>query len=232
VEELIDMENALAAQRQVCGGSGFLSPFRAVFTDKKMLWRLFLTSSLFAFQNGTGINAINYYSPTVFKSLGIVGSNTGLLTTGIFGIIKTLGALFWIFFLIDRLGRRKIFMFGAAGGSIAMLAIAIYVAVDKPAVRAAAGDTSLDSPGRFAIACFYIWTIFYGTTWNGTPWVIASEIFPLHARAIGQTCGASSNWLYNFAIARSTPVAFANIGYGFYLIFSMLMLISIPYVYL
>lgn len=50
-------------------------------------------------------------------------------------------------------------MIGAAGGSIAMLAIAIYVAVDKPAARAAAGHVGLDSPGRFAIAMFYIWTM-------------------------------------------------------------------------
>ena len=37
----------------------------------------------------TGINAINYYSPTIFKSIGITGLNTGLLTTGVFGVIKT-----------------------------------------------------------------------------------------------------------------------------------------------
>lgn len=159
VEEFGEMENALAQHREVCGGSGFWAPFKSVAQNKGMLWRLCITSIMFAFQNGTGINAINYYSPTVFKSLGIVGSNTGLLTTGIFGVIKTLGALVWIFFLIDRLGRRKILMIGASGGAAAMLAIAIYIAVDKPT---GAAGTQLDSAGRFSIACFYIWTIFYG----------------------------------------------------------------------
>lgn len=32
---------------------------------------------------------LNYYSPTVFKSIGATGTNTSLLTIGIFGIIKT-----------------------------------------------------------------------------------------------------------------------------------------------
>lgn len=59
VEELADMDAAVVAQRQANGGDGFWAPFHAVFTDKKMLWRLFLTSSLFAFQNGTGINAVS-----------------------------------------------------------------------------------------------------------------------------------------------------------------------------
>jgi len=49
---------------------------------------MLLGTSLFIFQNGTGINAINYYSPTIFKSIGVTGTNTGLFTTGIFGVIK------------------------------------------------------------------------------------------------------------------------------------------------
>lgn len=47
------------------------------------------------------INAINYYSPTIFRSLGITGTSTGLLTTGVFGVIKTVGALVWLWFLVE-----------------------------------------------------------------------------------------------------------------------------------
>jgi Sugar (and other) transporter len=65
---------------------------------------------LFLWQNGSGINAINYYSPTVFKSLGITGTSTGFLTTGIFGVVKTVLTLLWLFVLIDRLGRRRLLM--------------------------------------------------------------------------------------------------------------------------
>lgn len=204
VEEIAEMQAAIRREKELLGGDeSFWAPFRQTFTDRSMLWRLFLGSSLFAFQNGTGINAINYYSPLVFKSLGITGSNTGLLTTGIFGVIKTVGAFAWIFFLIDVAGRRRILMTGSAGGSMAMLAIAIYVAVVKPSARTGP-DVGLDAPGRFAIACFYIWTIFYGATWNGTPWVVGSEIFPQQSRTLGMACMAASNWLYNFAIGKCT----------------------------
>jgi hypothetical protein len=54
---------------------------------------MLLGTSLFMWQNGTGINAINYYSPTIFKSIGITGTNTGLLTTGIFGVLKVTSLL-------------------------------------------------------------------------------------------------------------------------------------------
>jgi MFS family permease len=69
-------------------GAGFWKPF-ASLKQPKVLWRFFLGGMLFLWQNGSGINAINYYSPTVFKSLGITGTNTGFLTTGIFGVVKT-----------------------------------------------------------------------------------------------------------------------------------------------
>lgn len=227
VNELREMDEAITRERELLGSDSFWAPFRETFLVKRVLWRLVLGSSLFACQNGTGINAINYYSPTVFASLGIASTNTGLLTTGIFGVIKTVGAIVWILFLIDHVGRRRILMTGAAGGSLCMLAIAVYIAVAKPTQN----PGEMGSAGRFAIACFYIWTAFYGSTWNGTPWVVGSEIFPQQSRTLGMACMAASNWLYNFAISMGTPKAFENIGWGFYLFFSCFMLFSIPYVY-
>ena len=50
-------------------------------------------------QNGSGINAINYYSPTVFSSIGIKGTNNGFLTTGIFGVVKTAITIVWLLWL-------------------------------------------------------------------------------------------------------------------------------------
>lgn len=87
-------------------GNGFWAPFRQVFGQWHLFKRLLIVTTLFLWQNGTGINSINYYSPTIFKSIGVVGLSTSLLTTGVFGVIKTLGALVWCFFIIDRYGRR------------------------------------------------------------------------------------------------------------------------------
>lgn len=119
VEEVAFLDAALEEQQSVIG-SGFWKPFKAVGSSRKVQWRFFLGGMLFLWQNGSGINAINYYSPTVFASIGITGTNTSFLTTGIFGIVKTSLTLVWLFFLIDRLGRRNLLMIGAAGGSICM----------------------------------------------------------------------------------------------------------------
>ena len=119
VEEVAFLDAALEEQAGALG-SGFWSPFKAVAKDRKTQYRFFLGGMLFLWQNGSGINAINYYSPTVFASIGITGTNTAFLTTGLFGVVKTCLTLVWLFFLIDRLGRRNLLMFGAAGGSVCM----------------------------------------------------------------------------------------------------------------
>ena len=48
-------------------GFGFWKPFKAIGQRPNLMWRLFLGCMLFFWQNGSGINAINYYSPTIFK---------------------------------------------------------------------------------------------------------------------------------------------------------------------
>jgi MFS family permease len=119
VEEVAFLDAALEEQAGEIG-SGFWKPFKAVGQNRKIQWRFFLGGMLFLWQNGSGINAINYYSPTVFASIGITGTNTSFLTTGLFGVVKTCVTLVWLFFLIDRLGRRNLLMIGSLGGSVCM----------------------------------------------------------------------------------------------------------------
>lgn len=162
-------------------GTGFWKPFLSL-KDKKVLWRFFLGGMLFLWQNGSGINAINYYSPTVFRSLGITGTNTGFLTTGLFGVVKTVLTFVWLLYLIDHLGRRNLLMIGATGGSLCMWFIGAYVKVSNVSGAASSGNGSLSSGGIAAIFFFYLWTAFYTPSWNGTPWVINSEMFDQHTR--------------------------------------------------
>ncbi|RMZ84103.1 hypothetical protein DV738_g516, partial [Chaetothyriales sp. CBS 135597] len=226
-EEIRAIDKAIEEQRSTIG-LGFLGPFQAVARDRKTAYRLALGSSLFMWQNATGINAINYYSPTIFRSIGITGTNTSLLTTGIFGVIKTVVTLFWLFYLIDKLGRRGLLMFGSVAGSLCMWYIGGYIKISNPA----ANPSSKLSPGGIsAMFFFYLWTCTYTPSWNGTPWVLNSEMFNQNVRALAQACAAASNWFWNFIIARFTPQMFATMYYGVYFFFASLMLLSFVYVY-
>ncbi len=99
----------------------------------------------------------------------------------------------WLLYLVDQLGRRPLLMIGASGGAVSMYYIAAYIAIANPS---GSSGGSVDAGGRSAVAAFYIWTLFYSPTWNGTPWVIGAEMFPQHVRTFTQACMAASNWLF------------------------------------
>ena len=177
-EEIRDIEHELERfEAEV--GAGFWKPFTTL-KHRHIQWRFILGAMLFVFQNGSGINAINYYSPTVFKSIGIQGTNTGFLTTGIFGVVKTVLTFVWLLYMIDHVGRRKLLMIGACGGSLCMWFIGAYIKISNAANNTT--NTQLSSGGIAAIFFFYLWTAFYTSTWNGTPWVINSEMFDQNTR--------------------------------------------------
>ncbi|SPO29133.1 probable quinate permease [Ustilago trichophora] len=228
VEEFNQMKFAIEENTRIAGGDSYFAPFKYVFKRKDLVRRLAFASSLFAFQNGTGINAINYYSPTVFRSLGITGTSTGLLGTGIFGVIKTIGSLVFIFFLVETVGRRRLLMISSSGGAISMYVIAGYIAIAKPVQNK---KTSIDGAGAAALAFFYIWTGFYSFGWNPLPWVYGSEAFDNTARPVAGICMAASNWLYNFAISQATPHMFIRMGFGVYIFFASCMVVSVVWIF-
>lgn len=230
VEEIAAIDAQIEHDR-IHIGPGFWSPFAAL-KNRKVLWRFFLGGMLFLWQNGSGINAINYFSPTVFKSIGITGTSTGFLTTGIFGVVKTVVTVFWLLWLIDRLGRRNLLIIGAAGGSFCMWFIGAYIKVSGSGSGSNPNPSGkLSSGGIAAMFFFYLWTAFYTPSWNGTPWVINSEMYSQNTRSLGQASAAANNWFWNFLISRFTPQMFLTMGYGVYFFFASLMILSIPFVY-
>ena len=121
-------------------------------------------------------------------------------------------------------------MYGAFGGAICLYYVGAYIAIADPANHPSSSG-QLSSGGISAMAFFYLWTIFYTPSWNGTPWVYNSEMFPQNVRTLGQAFAAASNWLFNFIVARFTAQMFTAMGYGVYLLFASLMMCSIVFVF-
>ncbi|KAI0031642.1 general substrate transporter [Vararia minispora EC-137] len=226
VEEITQIDAAVAD-----AGTSFLQPFRDVAQSRSIQWRLFLGGALFFWQNGSGINAINYYSPAIFRSLGLSSQTATFFTTGLFGVVKTTLTLLWLALVVDTAGRRPVLIVGALGGSAAMWAIGAYVKI--VGVNTSGSGGGLSGGGVVAIFFFYLWTAFYVPSWNGTPWVLNAELFPARVRALGQASAAANNWLWNFLVSRFTPQLFLALhAHGVYFLFAALMLCSAPFVWL
>ncbi|KAM4054353.1 major facilitator superfamily protein [Hirsutella rhossiliensis] len=207
---------------------GFWKPFLSL-KKRRTQWRFLLGVLLFVFQNGSGINAINYYSPTVFRNVGIRGTSASFLTTGIFGVVKTVLTIVWLLVMVDHVGRRKLLMIGAVGGSLCMWCIGALIKISD--AGPAPANAPLSSSGIAAVFFLYLWTAFYVPTWNGTPWVISSEMFDPDTRSLGQANAAANNWLWNFIVTRFTEQMFLAWRYGVFFLFASLMAVSFFFVF-
>lgn len=226
VEEIAAIDQALEEQKAQIG-TGFWKPFQAAATNHRVMWRLFIGFMLFFWQNGSGINAINYYSPKIFSSIGVTGSTNQLLS-GIFGVVKTAVTIIWLLFLIDHIGRRQLLIYGAMSGSVCLWVIGAYIKIKDPEHNPQA---HIDGAGIMAIVFFYLWTVCYTPSWNGVPWIVNSEMFDPNMRSLAQAVASASNWLWNFLISRFTPQMLAQMKYGTYFFFASLMICSVIFVF-
>lgn len=190
--------------------------------------RVLLGVLIFTFMQWAGSNAINYFSPRIFKSLGLTGSSTGLYATGIYGVVRLICVIIAMYFVVDRFGRKSMLIGGAVVMLIAMWFIGAYVKIADPTSNTSG---TISSGGYAAVTFIYIFAVGFCFSYAGVPWIYCSEIFPAPIRAVGQSITTATHWLWNFAIARSVPYMISNIGYGTYFVFASCITVSIPFVY-
>jgi len=180
--------------------------------------RLLIGAFIMMWQNMSGINAINLYSPTLFKAIGI--QDTGLYT-GIFGVLKAVASLVFFIFLVDTWGRRPPLMFGAITSGLCLLYVAIYLKIGDPSGQDVALSASTIMGGKGATAFILLFGVFYCLGWNGLAWVICAEIYPTRIRGLCAAWTALWQWVFQFIIARETTAAYKGMGWGLFLMFAL-----------
>ncbi|KAJ6084458.1 Major facilitator superfamily domain general substrate transporter [Penicillium sp. IBT 16267x] len=196
------------------------TPFAAVFTGGKTQHcrRMLLGASSQLMQQIGGCNAVIYYLPILFKqSVGL----TGRMPTILGGVNMVIYAIFatlsW--FLIERVGRRKLFLYGTIGQMVSMI---IVFACLIPGTTVAA---------KGAAVGLFTYIASFGATWLPLPWLYPAEISPIKTRAKANALSTCSNWLFNFLIVMVTPIMIAHISWGTYLFFAVVNACFLPIIY-
>ncbi|GKT95803.1 quinate permease [Colletotrichum tofieldiae] len=224
-QKKIDEERAVSAQY----GNGQWAYLRGVanMLCRKGMWnRLVLVFCAFALNNLSGAAAINYYSPTLFKSIGITDVS---LYTGIYGLIKAIASIIYFIFLIDLLGRRWPAILSSFICSLCLWIVGGYVGLAKPADVIAAGkelSASTAAGGKAATGMIMIYSICWSFGLNGIPWIVSAEIFPGALRNFTGTYAALVVWATQFAITKAMPYMFTSFGYGTWFFFAGWMIVA------
>ncbi len=156
-------------------------------------WRLrvpIALAFLVAFFNQlSGINAILYFAPRIFALTGL-GEQAALLQSIGIGVTNLLFTFVGLW-LIDRLGRRTLLLIGSIGYILSLGACAWAFYTHHESI---------------VPACIFAFIAAHAVGQGTVIWVLISEIFPNRYRAVGQSLGSATHWVFAALLTTVFPL--------------------------
>lgn len=169
------------------------------------------------FSQVTGINAIMYYAPEIFKSTGD-GSNSALLQTILVGLVNLVFTFVAIKY-VDRSGRKSLLLAGSAGMSVclALTGAAFYFNMVQ---------------GWLVLITILAYIAFFAVSLGPLTFVIIAEIFPNRLRGIAMSLCIFFLWAAVYLVSQTFPVLLQSIGNAYtFWIFMLMSIIAFLFVW-
>lgn len=157
---------------------------------------IFVGIMLSVFQQAVGINAVLYFAPNIFKSMGMGDPMQQTVLMGVVNILFTLLAVF----TVERWGRKPLLIYGSFGMAIGAFGVALFNVVSglSPMV---------------AVVSIMIYSASFMFSWGPICWVLISEIFPNTIRGAAVAIAVAFQWVFNFIVS-STFLPMYNMRLG------------------
>ena len=157
---------------------------------------IFVGIMLSVFQQAVGINAVLYFAPNIFKSMGMGDPMQQTVMMGVVNILFTLLAVF----TVERWGRKPLLIYGSVGMAIGAFGVALFNVVSG-------------LPPMVAVVSIMIYSASFMFSWGPICWVLIAEIFPNTIRGAAVAVAVAFQWIFNFIVS-STFLPMYNMRLG------------------
>ncbi len=223
IQESLDMEH-----------HNLIEPFYC----KKYLKPILLACVIGALNQLSGINAVLYYAPKLFKMTGAAGESAMFQSViiGLVNLVVTMAALA----VIDHFGRKKLMIVGSIGYILSLGVVAgtfyhygaefnqaneamqaVVDAQEAEADEAALAElqirevralAAVKTGGVVILVSLMVFIASHAFGQGAVVWVFISEIFPNRVRARGQALGCFTVWIFCALISQTFPVVVGRFG--------------------
>ncbi|TYJ56663.1 hypothetical protein B9479_002593 [Cryptococcus floricola] len=144
-------------------------------------------------QQFCGVNAIVYYTATIFSSAGFSEIEALLASWG-FGMLNAIFAIPGML-TIDRFGRRALLLFTFPIMAVLLLFTGFCFWIPE------------GSPARIGLITLgiYLYCIAYSPGEGPVPFTYSAEVYPLYIRELGMSLATATLWLFNFIVSFTFP---------------------------
>lgn len=183
---------------------------------------ILLAVAIATFNQLSGINALMYYAPHIFRMAGAGQSSALLQTVAVGGInmVFTMAAVL----VIDHFGRRFLMLVGSIGYivSLGMTAWAFYTY----------GTEFTPTGSLVVLVSLLVFIASHAFGQGAVIWVFLSEIFPNRVRARGQALGSFTHWFMAALISWTFPIIAEISGGHTFAFYASMMVLQLLWVLL
>jgi sugar porter (SP) family MFS transporter len=144
----------------------------------------------------TGINTVIDYAPKILLAAG-VEIKSALLQTSLIGILNFVST-FVAIWLIDKVGRKPLYMIGTSGMFISLLLLSL--------------SFLFNLSGVFALISLLLFIASFASCIGPVFWTLVAEIFPNYVRGKAVAVASFTQWVFNFLIVLLFPHVLKTFG--------------------
>src|SRR6218665_21610 len=143
------------------------------------------------FQQMSGINAVIFYSSSIFQTAGFAANPT--IPTIIIGAVLV-GATVVSCLLMDVAGRRVLLLLSGVFMTLSITVLGVYYYLTQV--------KHTESLSWLSLISVIVFVVFFSFGWGPIPWLVTSEIIPARARGIVNGLATCINWVLAFVVTK------------------------------
>jgi len=221
-ERMDDIESSLKQELRKDGTSGSGTRLLVTQGKNRNFHRAMLAVFAQVIQQISGINLITYYATMVFEDFLGMDATLSRILSGCNGTEYFLAAIIACY-TVEKFGRRKLMLFGAAGQAASMAVLC--------GTQWAAKEREDNASAIVACVFLFIFNSFFAIGFLGMTWLLPAELTPINIRAPANGISTAANWCFNFVVVMTTPVGNEQIGPYLYAVYAVINFLMIPTIY-
>ena len=174
---------------------------------------VFIGCMLSVFQQIIGINAVLYFAPRIFESMGVSNNMLFTVIMGIINISFTLVAVF----TVEKLGRKPLLITGSLGMAVGALGVALSNVTTLPAL--------------VPVISIMLYSACFMFSWGPICWVYIAELFPNTIRSQATAWAVAFQWIFNFIVSSTFVPMYSWSPFFAYALYGVICLVAAVFVW-
>ena len=174
---------------------------------------VFIGCMLSVFQQIIGINAVLYFAPRIFESMGMGNPMAQTVLMGVINISFTLLAVF----TVEKLGRKPLLISGSLGMAVGAFGVALSNVVSLPPL--------------VPVVSIMVYSACFMFSWGPICWVYIAEIFPNTIRAEATAVAVAFQWIFNFIVSSTFVPMYSWSPFFAYALYGAICIIAAVFVW-